>query len=178
MTIKFNIKSFHYKNHNYSINDLEFSYFFLALSRFSKISGSNPFLTELFTNMFPDGVLMNWSGVSLKEGKNQTLLWDARQLQVLSLNPSGSSLLFLIKGTTMHIGPHGKWLLTVSGGFSPCTRSEYAPHQIASHRIYPLRMNKLKSSVIILDLYVRHLIGDSHVIKVLEHKEIYKHLDI
>lgn len=39
---------------------------FLADSRFSRISGRSPFLTELFTNMSPVGVLMKSSGERLK----------------------------------------------------------------------------------------------------------------
>ena len=44
-----------------SISDL-----FLADSRFSRISGRSPFLTELFTNWSPVGVLMKSSGERLK----------------------------------------------------------------------------------------------------------------
>lgn len=41
-------------------------YFFLAPSKCSRISGSNPFLIVDLINKFPDGVLMNCSGVKLK----------------------------------------------------------------------------------------------------------------
>lgn len=40
---------------------------FLADSRFSRISGRSPFLTELFTNISPVGVLMKSSGARLKK---------------------------------------------------------------------------------------------------------------
>lgn len=38
-----------------------------ALSRFSRIWGSSPFRTVVFTNSSPVGVLMNWSSVRLRQ---------------------------------------------------------------------------------------------------------------
>lgn len=38
-----------------------------ALSRFSRIWGSSPFRTVVFTNSSPVGVLMNWSSVRLHQ---------------------------------------------------------------------------------------------------------------
>lgn len=48
---------------------LNSSNLFLADSRFSRISGRRPFLTELFTNISPVGVLMKSSGERLKKKK-------------------------------------------------------------------------------------------------------------
>lgn len=62
---------------------------FLADSRFSRISGRSPFLTELFTNMSPVGVLMKSSGDRLRTQKQfsqclvyvmQRSLWQTRGL--------------------------------------------------------------------------------------------------
>lgn len=49
------------------------SYLFLADSRFSRISGRSPFLTELFTNKSPVGVLMKSSGERLKTHNHNSL---------------------------------------------------------------------------------------------------------
>lgn len=47
------------------LDHLKTSNLFLADSRFSRISGRSPFLTELFTNISPVGVLMKSSGERL-----------------------------------------------------------------------------------------------------------------
>lgn len=44
------------------------AHLFRALSRFSRIWGSSPLRTDVFTNSSPVGVLMNWSSVRLGRG--------------------------------------------------------------------------------------------------------------
>lgn len=46
------------------------TYFFLAESRFSRISGSKPFLTDALTKWSPEGVLINSSGFTLQWHRN------------------------------------------------------------------------------------------------------------
>lgn len=83
---------------------------FLADSRFSRISGKSPFLTELLTNQSPVGVLMKSSGERLKVYNNFSSFWCKTENSADTCFPGGTPVFvqgaFLQQGGVAQIVSH------------------------------------------------------------------------